>query len=349
MNFTKLIFSAAMAGALFMSPAAHAGKDKDTAVKLMNTWATEMSDIVDKQNGKSRRKALTDRTTQLSKELEPLTCEGNAESVFLYDWLRIARKQANLPVEVNYEPICYSGKLMGAVSLKEIKLDADDKAYEDATKSSDTIAKDLSDWGSELQKAIDTMRGAERRKKIDELQKTYEDKINALRCHPQVKFDFKAAVAKEKAKRSLPVRVDADGDCQGKPVDRKWRVSLETAVGVIPKERDSSAWDSASKDMFPGAETFKTDADKQKYADKFKPNGEYITKLVSWILCSEPDHTADTVKDEFKKKVEAQGLRKVFKISEPTLSCKGIHLSIAVVFEPIKSDPKNKKDTKNKK
>jgi hypothetical protein len=346
MNFTKLVFPAAMAGAILMSPSAYAQAPTNDGQALIDAWAADMKGIIDTGHGEARRKALSARTTRLSDDIQKLPCGMN--DIGFYE-KHLDGKAKELSVTIARKLDCGSGnKLAGSsISLSDVNagLLADDVAYNLATENNNTIVNYLSGWGHDAQIALGIKDPAARNQRLDQIENSWKGNIEKLTCHPKVKFDFKQAAMNEKDKRALPVtQLIAAGECQGD----KWRVSLRLGpLANNPSDFERTNWTLASKDMFPDAKSFTSDSQKQSYAAKFGSGGEYITKL-NKIACSDADRTADTVRNEFKAK--AQALKAVFYFSDPSLSCTNGHLNAAVRVDVLKSDAKAKQpDPKGKK
>ena len=346
MNFTKLVFPAAMAGAILMSPSAYAQAPTNDGQALIDAWAADMKGIIDTGHGEARRKALSARTTRLSDDIQKLPCGMN--DIGFYE-KHLDRKAKELSVIVARKLDCGSGgKFVDSnIALSDVNADllADDVAYNLATENNSTIVNYLSGWGHDAQLALAIKDPAARNQRLDQIENSWKDNIEKLTCHPKVKFDFKQAAMNEKDKRALPVtQLIAAGECQG----GKWRVSLRLGpLANNPSDFERSSWTLVSKDMFPDAKSFTSDSQKQSYAAKFGSGGEYINKL-NKIACSDADRTADTVRNEFKAK--AQALKAVFSFTEPSLSCTNGHLNAAVRVDVLKSDAKAKQpDPKGKK
>jgi hypothetical protein len=346
MNFPKLVFPAAMAGVLLMTPSAYAQASTKDGQALIDAWATDMKRIIDSDHGEARRKALSARTTKLSNDIQNLAC--NLNDVSFYE-KHLDGKAKELSVTVARKLDCGSGnKLAGSsISLSDVNADliADDATINMATESNNTILNYLSGWGHDAQLALAIKDSAARNQRLDQIENSWKGNIEKLTCHPKVKFDFKQAAMNEKDKRALPVaQLIAAGECQG----NKWRVSLHLGpIDNDPSASQRSNWTLASKDMFPDAKSFTSDSQKQIYAAKFGSGGEYIGRL-NKIACSDADRTADTVRNEFKAK--AQALKAVFYFTDPSLSCTNGHLNAAVRVDVLKSDAKGKQpDPKGKK
>jgi hypothetical protein len=346
MNFTKLFFPAAMAGALLISPSAHAQAPTNEGQALIDAWAADMKGIIDTGHGEARRKALSARTTRLSGDIQKLACRINDNSFYEK---HLDRKAKELSLIVARKLDCGSDSKFvdSSISLSDANstLTADDAAYNAATESNNTILNYLSGWGHEAQMALAIKDSTARNQRLDQVENSWKGNIEKLTCHPKVKFDFKQAAMNEKDKRALPVtQLFAAGECQGD----KWRVNLHLGpIANNPGDFERSNWTLVTKDMFPDAKSFTSDTQKQAYAAKFGAGGEYIGRL-NKISCSDADRTADSVRNEFKNK--AAPLKTLFSFSDPSLTCTNGHLNAAVRVEALKSDPRVKQpDPKAKK
>jgi len=282
----------------------------------------------------------------LSDDIQKLECRLDDRGFYVK---YLDRKAKELSLIVARKIDCGSGNKFADsnISLSDANpaLIVDDATYNAATESNSTIINYLSGWGHDVQMALATKDSAARNQKLDQAETSWKGNIEKLTCHPKVKFDFKQAAMNEKDKRALPVaQLFAAGECQGD----KWRVNLHLGpIANNPSDFERSNWTMVSKDMFPDAKSFTSDSQKQTYAAKFGAGGEYIGKL-NKIACSDADHTADTVKNEFKNKVGP--LKTLFFFSDPSLTCTNGHLNAAVRVEPLKADPKAKQpDPKAKK
>jgi hypothetical protein len=340
MNFKRLVFPAAFAGAILINPAVQA--QTPTAAQegqaLIDGWKSDMARIIETDHGASRRAALSARTAKLSDDLQKLKCFNNDRGFFENHIDRMAKE---LSVIVARKLDCGADNKFvdSSISLSDVSatLLTDDVALNAATASNGLILNYLSSWGHDAQMALAIKDSTARNQKLADIENIATGNIEKLTCHPKVKFDFKQAAMDEKDRRALPVtQLFATGECQS----GKWKVVLH--LGPIlnnPAETNRTNWTMVSRDIF-STNSFTSDSQKISYADKFKPGGDYINKLNS-IACSDADHTVDTVRSEFKRK--AEGLKRQFSFSEPMMTCTNGHLVTAVHVESLKSDSKGKK------
>jgi hypothetical protein len=346
MNFTKLVFPAALAGASLINTFAHAQTpiqlvakvQRDAGKTLMKAWAADMRQIVDRQFGEARQKALMDRTARLSVDLKSLkACATNEDTDFLRSWLVSYRAEEKLPLELNYKPRCdFDNHVIvdGEVSIASFRgdLNVDDAVYSQAKAMKDVITAGITKWAAEERAAIDAIKDRPTLTgKVADITKAYQAKFQNTPCHQGVPFDFAHLAEQEKKKQTLPIQLEAGASCEGGRLGVRFEAQLDTKIldfkpTIDPK---STTWAATSAEIFREANSLSSDDDKKRYAAKFGSNGTYGEKLNS-ILCAD----MDAVRSGLAKK--AQELKSNFSFAVGAVNCVSGHLSVSLRVDVVK-------------
>jgi hypothetical protein len=344
MNFTKLIFPAALAGAILMNAAAQA-QSTDATKKLqgvIDAWADNIKQIVDTGHGEKRRNELKVRTDQLNADVQGMPCTFSDRGSY-ENRVENAGKARSITVKATFD--CNrDNKTESKISFIDVatSLYEDDIAYNLAVVSNASITKWISDWASEEKKAIDeTSDLGARAGKVTEIASAYRAKFQNTRCHPAIALNISNLTEDARKSRALPIQLDTSVSCK----DYRLDVATFSATLNIKAENDNAkrkptfgaddfTWNrAASGDMFPTADKLATNADRATYAAKFGPHGTFHDVL-NTIRCT--DYSAVT--SGFPAKV--RGLQSAVKFSELKVSCApdGAHLVVSVHAEPVKTN-----------
>jgi len=341
MNFTKLVFLAAMAGTILMNPAAHAQTKATTDVLAkINVWAAEMKQIADNGHGEKRRNDLRARTEKLNAELQGQACTFSDRGLY-ENHAESQGKAVSVKVKANID--CNrEDKIESKVSFTDVNVNLyeDDIAYNLAVVSNAGIKKWISDWASEEKKAVDeTSDLGARAGRVTELSNAYKAKFQNTRCHPAIALDFSSLTEEARRSRTLPIQMETSVSCK----DFRLDVTTFRATLNIKAENDNAkvkptfspndfSWDHASKDMFPTVDKLATNADRTTYAARFGSHGTFHD-LLNQIRCSD----VSAVKSGFPDK--ARGLQSAIAFSDLRVSCAqdGAHLVVSVRVEAVKA------------
>jgi len=338
-KFARLFFPVVVAATLVASHAAHA--QSDPAYKPIDEWADAIAKAAKDKIGAKRQDEIKSRTDKLNKDMASVKCNGLAHAEAMAGHVRKMKNDKDLRIETKgFFPRCDGGQLIDwTLSSKGNGWEAEDKTYDEAVFNNDSMTNFVSGWGYEVKRAIDKAgeSPAAARKAAEAATENWIKTMNVRTCVPQIKYDLKPRLEQELKTRQVSMDYHAGMGCGA---DGKWVawINIHSVAPTIDTSKFSS-WTEVTRDMFPDAQNFTTDAQKQAWADKFKSDGDYIKKLDT-ILCEESLNTVAFIKRELAKK--AQALKDVFKFGQPSLSCLDSHLKSAMTVEVIKTAPKKK-------
>jgi hypothetical protein len=337
MNFTKLVFPAALAGAILMNAAAQAqSTDATQKMKAMiDDWAGEMKQIAGSGHGEKRRNDLKARTDKLNADVQGKPCTFSDRG-FYDNHVENAAKGMSVTVKANFE--CNrENKTEAKISFIDVatSMYQDDIAYNAAIVSKVAITKLISDWAAEEKTAINSIKDqSARASKVTEISDTYRAKFQNVACHLNYPLGFWPAAME--AARPLPIKLNATESCEGNRLRVTFVATLdpkaEATATLLSKptiDPKDTTWAGASAEMFPPAKNFTDDSSRASYASKFGSNGTYINRL-NTVACSD----LNAVQNGLAAK--ARDLQSVFSFRDISVKCAGTHLSVSVHVEALK-------------